>query len=135
MIIISVTTIRRPYLLHSEQSDNVAVVELPQNLKLSHLDFIGAVVAHHVKHLHSHKLTGLLLTQAQCLHLHTGHGKITEVRQQQPTPLQPQQCVSYHTSRCSQQDGRNTSEDGSSDVVEKASSLLLPCCVPCRHWQ
>lgn len=58
------------YLFHSIQPDNIAVVELSQHLKLSHLDVMRAVVAHHVKHFDSYQLTQLLQkhTQAQ-MHL------------------------------------------------------------------
>lgn len=48
------------YLFHSIQPDNIAVVELSQHLKLSHLDVMRAVVAHHVKHFDSDQLTQLL---------------------------------------------------------------------------
>lgn len=55
------------YLFHCIQPDNIAVVELPQHLKLSHLDLVGAVVAHSVKNLNSHQLTRFLQTNAQAL--------------------------------------------------------------------
>lgn len=62
------------HLFHGKQPDNIAVVELPQHLKLSHLDVMGAVVAHHVKHLDGYQLTRLLHAHT---HAHTYYRHIT----------------------------------------------------------
>lgn len=48
------------HLFHSKQLDDIAVVEFPQHLKLPHLDLMGAVIAHHVKHLDSYQLARFL---------------------------------------------------------------------------
>lgn len=45
------------YLLHGQQPDDVAVVELPEHLELPHLDVMGAVVAQHVEDFDGYQLT------------------------------------------------------------------------------
>lgn len=47
-------------LFHGKELDDILMVQLPQDLKLSHLHLVGAPVAGSIEDLHSDQLPGFL---------------------------------------------------------------------------